>query len=264
MYVDTHCHLQLLDYPKLGMDMDAVVQQAVDNKVLSLLCVATHLDQHLELQHIAQKYINVKISVGLHPNEEIALEPTVDDYIKLAKDPNVLAIGETGLDYYRLEQSPELVKLQQIRFRSQIEAAKQLNKPLIIHTRNAKADTLQVLQHENAASVGGVLHCFTEDLDMAMRAIAINFYISFSGIVTFNNAKELQEVAREIPIERMLIETDSPYLAPVPVRGHSNVPANVRYVADFIGQLRGISGEEVAQQTTNNYRRLFVDRANLS
>lgn len=261
MYVDTHCHLQLLDYVTLGTDMDAVVQQAVDNKVFNLLCVATHLDQMPELYHIADKYINVKISVGLHPNEDIPLEPTVEEYLTAADHPNVIAIGETGLDYYRIPKDAaaiDTMALQHKRFRNQIQAALQSNKPLIVHTRNAKEDTLRILSEEGAQDVGGVLHCFTEDLDMAMRALELNFYISFSGIVTFNNAKALQEVARNIPLERILIETDSPYLAPEPVRGHTNLPANVRYVADFIAQLRGISPSEVASQTTQNYQNLFI------
>lgn len=254
MFVDTHCHLQLLDYPKLGIDMDTVVQQALENKVLNLLCVATHMDQVPELYHISQKYINVAISVGLHPNEEIAKEPSIADYVSAAAQPQVVAIGETGLDYYR---TPENIDLQQERFRNQIKAAKQCNKPLIVHTRNAKEDTLRILQEEGAESVGGVLHCFTEDLDMARRALDLNFYISFSGIVTFSNAKSLQEVALNLPLDRILIETDSPYLAPVPVRGHVNLPANVRYVAEFIAKLKGLDLTTVAEQTSKNYFNLF-------
>jgi TatD DNase family protein len=250
MYIDTHCHLQLLDYVKLGIDMDTVVQQAIENKVLDLLCVATHMDQCAELYYIAEKYINVKVSIGLHPNEEILKEPSVEDYLLAAKHPHVVAIGETGLDYFR---TPENMPLQQQRFRNQIHAAQQCNKPLIVHTRNAKEDTLKILKEENAATVGGVLHCFTEDLDMAMRAVDLNFYISFSGIVTFNNAKQLQEVARHVPLDRILIETDSPYLAPEPVRGHVNLPANVRHVAEFIAKLRDLDLETVATQTSKNY-----------
>ncbi len=250
MFVDTHCHLQLLDYVKLGIDMDTVVLQAIENKVMNLLCVATHLDQSAELYYIAEKYINVKVSIGLHPNEEIFQEPTVEDYLHAAQHRHVVAIGETGLDYYRTADNTQL---QQQRFRNQIQAARQCNKPLIVHTRNAKQDTLNILQEENAETVGGVLHCFTEDLDMAMQAVDLNFYISFSGIVTFNNAKQLQEVARHVPLESILIETDSPYLAPEPVRGHTNLPANVRYVAEFIAKLRGLDLATVATQTSKNY-----------
>lgn len=259
MYVDTHCHLHLLDYAELGTDMDTVVQQAVDNKVLSMLCVATHVDEFPELYNIAQKYVNVKISVGLHPNEEVASEPTLEDYIQAANHAGVIAIGETGLDYYRIpEGDTTLVGVQHERFRSQIRAALHTRKPLIVHTRNAREDTLRLLREEQADEIGGVLHCFTEDLDMALKAIDLNFYISFSGIVTFNNAKELQEIARKLPLDRILIETDSPYLAPVPLRGKSNLPANVRLVAEFIAKLRGISVEEVGIQTTQNYRQLFL------
>lgn len=255
MYVDSHCHLQLMDYAKLGMDMDMVVQQAVENKVFNMLCVATDMEQLADLYHIAKKYINVKISIGLHPNEDAIHEPTVEDYLAAAKDSAVIAIGETGLDYYRVGED---IAKQQLRFRNQIQAAKESHKPLIVHTRNAKEDTLAILREENAATVGGVLHCFTEDLDMAMRAIDLNFYISFSGIVTFKNAKQVQEVALNIPLERMLIETDAPYLAPDPYRGQMNVPANVRYVAEYIAKLRNLELEEVAQQTTQNYLRLFA------
>lgn len=254
MYVDTHCHLQLLDYVKLGIDMDAVVAQAIENKVINLLCVATHLDQTAELHYISEKYVNVKISVGLHPNDEIPIEPTVEDYINASKHFGVVAIGETGLDYYR---GAEHKIAQQERFRRQINAAKHVKKPLIVHTRQAKEDTLEILRTEHADTVGGVLHCFTEDLDMAQRALDLNFYISFSGIVTFNNAKQIQEVARTIPLERILIETDSPFLAPEPVRGHMNLPANVKYVAEFIAKLRDIDVATVAAQTTKNYVTLF-------
>ncbi len=254
MFIDTHCHLQLLDYVKLGLDMDAVVQQALDNKVSTLLCVATHLDQVAELYHIAEKYVNVKISIGLHPNEEIAVEPKIKEYLIAQAHPEVVAIGETGLDYYR---TPENINLQKDRFVNQINAAKESNKPLIVHTRQAKEDTLDLLRTEHAETVGGVLHCFTEDLDMALRAIDLNFYISFSGIVTFKNAQSLQDVAKRIPLDRLLIETDSPYLAPEPVRGHMNLPGNVRYVAEFIAKLRDINLITVAEQTSKNYLQLF-------
>lgn len=259
MFVDTHCHLQLIDYVKFNTDMDTVVQQAVENKVYNLLCVATDLDQAAELYHIAEKYINVKISIGLHPNEDCPKEPTVNDYVRAAQHPSVIGIGETGLDYYRMAEANDAnIMFQQERFRRQIHAAKECKKPLIVHTRNAKHDTLKLIRDEEAAQVGGVLHCFTEDLDMALQAIDLNFYISFSGIVTFQNAKALQEVARTIPLERILIETDSPWLAPEPVRGHVNFPGNVKYVAEFIAQLRGLSAEEVAAQTTQNYQKLFL------
>ncbi len=203
MYVDTHCHLQLLDYPALNMGMDDVVQQAIDNNVLNLLCVATHTNQAADLYAIADKYVNVNISMGLHPNEEIDIEPKFDDYIKLLAHDSVIAIGETGLDYFRTE-GVELLKIQQERFRTQIKVALSSKKPLIVHTRAAKEDTIKILTEEGASGIGGVLHCFTEDLDMAMRAIDLNFLISFSGIVTFKNAKQIQEVAKTIPLSKIL------------------------------------------------------------
>lgn len=254
MYTDSHCHLQLLDYTKLGTDMDGVVQNAIDNQVGLMLCVATHMDQVAELQAIADKYVNVKISIGLHPNEEIEHEPTIDEYLVAQAHPHVVAIGETGLDYYR---GAEGNSLQQDRFRVQIRAAKQCDKPLIVHTRNARKDTIDILREEHAETVGGVLHCFTEDWEMAKKAIDLNFYISFSGIVSFSNAKDLQEVAKQVPLERILIETDSPFLAPVPLRGQMNQPANVKYVAEFIANLKNIDVKTVAEQTSKNYRTLF-------
>jgi TatD DNase family protein len=254
MFTDSHCHLQLLDYNKLGIDMDGVVQNALDNHVGMLLCVCTHMDQVAELKAIADKYVNVKTSIGLHPNEEITHEPTLDEYLLAQAHPHVVAIGETGLDYYR--SAPDN-SLQKDRFRVQIRAAKQCDKPLIVHTRNARKDTIEILRDEHAETVGGVMHCFTEDWEMAKQAIDLNFYISFSGIVSFANALDLQEVAKQVPLDRMLIETDSPFLAPVPLRGQMNQPANVRYVAEFIANLRNIDVKTVAEQTTKNYQKLF-------
>ncbi len=254
MYADSHCHLQLLDYVKLGLDMQGVVNNALANKVEHLLCVCTHMDQVTELRSIAETFPNVKISIGLHPNEEIDHEPTIDEYLTAQAHPGVVAIGETGLDYYRTQN---LANRQQDRFRVQIRAAKQCDKPLIVHTRQAKEDTLAILRDENAASVGGVMHCFTEDFEMAKQAMDLNFYISFSGIVSFANALDLQKVATLVPLDRLLIETDSPYLAPVPMRGQMNQPANVIYVAEFIAKLKGVSLETIAEHTTSNYKKLF-------
>lgn len=254
MYADSHCHLQLLDYAKLGFDMKTAVDNALANKVDHLLCVCTHMDQVPELRKIAETFPNVKISIGLHPNDEIDHEPTIDEYLTAQAHPAVVAIGETGLDYYR---APGNAKRQQDRFRVQIRAAKQCDKPLIVHTRQAKQDTLDILHDESAEVVGGVMHCFTEDLDMAKKAIDLNFYISFSGIVSFANALDLQEVARFVPLDSMLIETDSPFLTPTPLRGQMNQPANVIYVAEFIAKLKGIDVETVAMQTTKNYKQLF-------
>lgn len=257
MFADSHCHLQLLDYPKLGMDMAAVVQRALDNQVNYLLCVGTHINQTDELQRIAKLFPkHVKITIGLHPNDDVLLEPTLDDYLQAQAHPAVVAIGETGLDYFRTPDMDQQ-QHQRDRFRVQIRAAKQCDKPLIIHTRAARQDTIDILRDEHAEIVGGVFHCFTEDLEMAKQGLDLGFYISFSGIVTFNNAKQLQEVAKHVPLDRMLIETDSPFLAPQPLRGHGNEPANVRLVAEFIAKLRGIDVDELAAQTTKNYKKLF-------
>lgn len=256
MFTDSHCHLQLLDYHKLGLDMAGVVQNALDNQVYYMLCVCTHLDQVPELYRIADLFPKVKISIGLHPNDEIIQEPTLDDYLAAQSHPSVVAIGETGLDYYRTP-SMDQQQQQRDRFRVQIRAAKQCDKPLIIHTRAAQHDTMDILRDENAEIAGGVFHCFTEDMEMAKQALDLGFYISFSGIVTFNNAKPLQEVARQVPLDRMLIETDSPFLAPQPLRGHGNEPANVRLVAEFIAKLRGVDVERIAEETTKNYKKLF-------
>lgn len=255
MLVDTHCHLQLLDYQQLGLDMDQVVQNAVDHKVEVLLCVATHMNQCAELYNIADKYINVKITVGLHPNEEISHEPSVSDYVNAANHHrSVIAIGETGLDYYR---TPARDPIQMQRFRNQIQAAISCNKPLIIHTRQARVDTLAIMHEEHADRVRGIMHCFTEDWDMARAALDLGFYISFSGIVTFNNARDLQEVARKVPLDRILIETDCPYLAPVPFRGKINQPAYVTHTAEFLAGLKGVDAHAFALQTTKNFHELF-------
>lgn len=254
MYADSHCHLQFIDYAKLNSNISTVVENSITHGVNYLLCAATHLDQVAELYLIAEKFSNVKISIGLHPTETAAKEPNFEDYLVAQVHPAVVAIGETGLDYYRTKDD---ILQQQNRFKLQIRAAKHCNKPLIIHSRNAKQDTLNILRQENAASVGGVLHCFTEDLDMALQAIDLNFYISFSGIVTFANAVDLQKIAQELPLDKILLETDAPYLAPIPLRGQINQPANVQYIAEFIAKLRGIDVRTLAEQTTQNYCALF-------
>ena len=203
---------------------------------------------------IVEQHGRVSASVGLHPNEQDGHDPDVDELVAYAKHPKVIAIGETGLDYFRSEGD---LDWQRDRFRRHITAAKQAGKPLIIHSRDAKEDTLRILEEESAGEAGGVMHCFTGDWDMAKRAMDLNFYISFSGIVTFKSARELQEVATRMPAERYLVETDSPYLAPVPHRGKPNQPAFVRHVAEFIAELRGESYEQVAAETTRNFEHLF-------
>jgi TatD DNase family protein len=193
--------------------------------------------------------------VGVHPDYEDTPEPSVDELVRLADHPRVLAIGETGLDYFRLTGDLEW---QRQRFRTHIRAARQVGKPLVIHTRSASADTLRIMEEEGATEVGGVMHCFTESQAVADDAIAMNFVISFSGIVTFKNARDLQAVAQTIPLDRMLVETDSPYLAPVPHRGKTNQPAWVRHVAEFIADLRGVAPEMIAEATTANFERVFL------
>ncbi|WP_131781666.1 TatD family hydrolase [Legionella gresilensis] len=257
MLTDSHCHLNLLDLNDFNNQLDNVLAAAANNDVHSLLCVCVDLTDYLILCNIADKYQQVKISVGLHPNNPIAQEPKAELLIKLANQhPACIAIGETGLDYYRVHEA-QAQKQQRDRFREHIHAAITSQKPLIIHTRQAAEDTLQVMADENASEIGGVMHCFAEDLNIAKQAIDMNFYISFSGIVTFKNATTLQEVAQKIPLDRLLIETDSPYLAPVPYRGKQNHPALVKYVAQAISELRQISYEEVAIQTTENFKRCF-------
>lgn len=254
LLVDSHCHLDLLDLELHGGDVENAIEEARTAGVCHLLSVATRMLSFPDILHIARKYVNVSVSVGVHPNEQDEPEPTLNELIKHGTDSLVVAIGETGLDYFRSQGD---LKWQHDRFRCHIAAAKELNKPLIVHTRDAREDTLRILKEEGADQVGGVMHCFVEDWDTAQRAMDLGFYISFSGIVTFRNALELQAIAKKVPLERMLIETDSPYLAPVPMRGKPNQPAYVRYVAEFIADLRECAFAEVAQHTTQNFCRLF-------
>lgn len=254
MFIDSHCHLQFFDFATLGIDEGILIAEAKKQQVEHLLCVATHLNQHRQLQALCHKYQEISMSIGLHPNENIELEPTVADFLQLLDDPRIVAIGETGLDYYRLTADPIV---QQDRFRTQIRAALASNKPLIIHTRDAQDDTMQILKEENASKVGGVVHCFTGDQAFAQQAITLNFHLSFSGIVTFAKAQDIQAVAKWVPLDRILIETDAPYLAPVPFRGKTNQPAYVRYVAEYIAKLRKLDLEEFANITKQNYYNVF-------
>lgn len=252
--VDSHCHLDRLDLYSWEKGVEGALSDAANNDVTHMLCVAISLEDYKAMRKLVGPYSNVSVSVGVHPNEQDCLEPTVEQLVKLADDDRVVAIGETGLDYFR--GSGDL-DWQRDRFRVHIEAAKQTKKPLIVHNREAKHDTLKIISEENASQIGGVMHCFVEDWETAKKAMDLNFYISFSGIVTFNSATELKEVAKKIPLDRMLIETDSPYLSPMPHRGKSNQPAYVRYVAEHIAALRGTSVEEIAERTTANYFKLF-------
>lgn len=251
MLVDSHCHL---NFPELVSNMDAVRQCMQEHQVTHALCVSVTLPEFPQVLAVAETYDNMYASVGVHPDYEDAGLVTVDELLRLAAHPKVIAIGETGLDYFRLTGDLEW---QRERFRTHIRAAIQAGKPLIIHTRSAAEDTLRIMREENVQQIGGVMHCFTESLEVALQAIELGFYISFSGIVTFKNALALKEVAKAIPLERMLVETDSPYLAPMPFRGKTNQPAYVKYVAEEIARLRGISLEAVAAATTHNFFKLF-------
>lgn len=257
MLIDSHCHLNRIDLAEYSNDLDNIIKIAMDNDVQHFLSVCVDLEEYPDLCAIADKYKNVNISVGIHPNNEVTKDFQASDLVKLANaHPACIAIGETGLDYYRVEKEEEQA-LQRHMFREHIKASIATSKPLIIHTRQAAEDTLKVMQEENAHQAGGVMHCFSEDLDIAERAMDMNFYISLSGIVTFKNATVLHDVAKKIPLDRMLIETDSPYLAPVPFRGKQNHPALVKHVALAISELRQVSYEEIAMQTTTNFKRCF-------
>ena len=254
MFVDSHCHLDRLDLSKFDDRLEGALKLAADEGIDYFLCVCIDLEHFDDVLSPAKQHNNIFASVGVHPNEQVEHEADTDALIELSADDRVIAIGETGLDYFRSEGDLEW---QRDRFRTHINAAKQTEKPLIIHMRDATEDTLQILKEESAEQVGGVMHCFVEDWEVARRAMDLNFYISFSGIVTFNSAKELKNVAKLMPLDRMLIETDSPYLAPVPFRGKPNQPAYVRYVAEHIAELRGIPVEQVGEQTTDNFFNLF-------
>lgn len=251
MFVDSHCHL---NFPELIQNMEQLRADMQSNEVGHALCVSVTLDKYPEVLAIAEQYPNMFASVGVHPDYEDIEEPTVEGLVSLAQHSRVVAIGETGLDYFRLQGD---LSWQRERFRVHIRAAKQAGKPLIIHTRNAAEDTLRIMQEEGAGDVGGVMHCFTESWEVAQAAIAMRFYISFSGIVTFKNAQALKEVAQKVPLNAMLIETDSPYLAPIPFRGKTNQPAYVRYVAEEIARLRNIPLQQVMEATTRNFFTLF-------
>lgn len=252
MFIDSHCHL---DFPDLIKDIDAILDKMRANNVTHALCVSVQLETFPNVLELAEKHENLFASVGVHPDYELETEPTQAELVRLAQHPKVIAIGETGLDYYRLTGN---LDWQRDRFRTHIRAAIQSGKPLIIHTRSAADDTLRIMAEENARSIGGVMHCFTENLQVAESAIEMGFYISFSGIVTFKNATAIKEVARSIPLEKILIETDSPYLAPTPHRGKTNQPAFVKHVAEEIALLRNITVAEVGEASSRNFRRLFL------
>lgn len=250
--VDSHCHLALLDTER---DTAAYLADAAAVGVSHVLCVAVDLETYPSVIDVARRFPNVYASVGIHPNGETdARDTTLDELCDIARDPRVVAIGETGLDYYHQKGD---TTLQHARFRLQIQAAIAADKPLIVHTRDAAADTLRLMREEEAGRAGGVMHCFVEDWPTAEAALELGFYISFSGIVTFKNASALQDVAKRVPLERLLVETDAPWLAPVPRRGKPNVPAYVRHTAEFLAALRGEDYATLAAATTQNFFTLF-------
>jgi TatD DNase family protein len=254
MLVDSHCHLDRVDLRHYESDFGQLMQATTDAGISHMLCVSIDLEHYPAMRRLVDPYGQVAVSVGVHPNQEEGTEPTAEQLVALASDPRNVAIGETGLDYFRSDGDLEW---QRERFRIHIAAARACCKPLIIHTRNAREDTLRILRDEDAKAVGGVLHCFTESWEMARAGMDLGFYVSFSGIITFKNAAELRDVARRVPLDRLLIETDSPYLAPVPHRGKANEPKWVRHVAQCVAELRGMDPEEVAAVTAENYFRLF-------
>lgn len=255
MFIDSHCHL---DFPEFQNQISDVLERMKQAKVSRAMCISVNLPDFPNVLRLAETYPQLYATVGVHPDYEDTPEPSISDLVNRAQHPRVLGLGETGLDYYRLEgKSVAEMEWQRERFRTHIRAAKQIAKPLIIHTRSAAEDTLRIMQEEQATQAGGVLHCFTESWEMAKAALDMGFYISFSGIVTFKNAKALQETAKKIPLDRMLIETDAPYLAPVPYRGKTNEPAFVSHVGIFLAELRALPVDTIAQATSDNFMRLF-------
>ena len=259
MFTDSHCHLS---FPELSRQLPQIRQAMAVAQVDRALCICTTLEEFAEVHSLATNYDNFWSSVGVHPDNEGVTEPTLDDLLARGRLPRVVAIGETGLDYYRLAgRTVADMAWQRDRFRTHIRAARALDKPLVIHTRSASADTLGILREEgedgSAGAAGGVFHCFTETADVARAALDLGFYISFSGILTFKNAQDLRDVAAFVPMDRMLIETDSPYLAPVPYRGKTNNPSYVPFVAAQIAQVRNMAVQAVADYTSRNFERLF-------
>ncbi len=256
-FIDSHCHI---NFPELAENITDVLAQMQHNEVVGALCVSVNLADFPQVLALAEQHPCIFASVGVHPDYEGVEEPDVARLAELAQHPKVVAIGETGLDYYRLKGDLEW---QRARFRTHIRAARESRKPLLIHSREAAQDTLRLMAEEGASRIGGVMHCFTETWEVAEAALAMGFYISFSGIVTFKNATQIKEVARRMPLERMLIETDAPYLAPAPYRGKLNQPAYVKHVAEEIARLRHMPVAEIARITTDNFHRLFLGGGSL-
>ena len=260
MFIDSHCHL---DFPEFQARLPEVLANMKMAQVTHGLCVSVDIPDFPKVLQLALDHPHLYASVGVHPDYEDTPEPSLDFLVDTARaNPKIIAIGETGLDYYRMgDRSYESMEWQRERFRTHIRASIATQKPLIIHTRSASEDTIQILKEEGAQAIGGVMHCFTESLDVAKKAMDLGFYISFSGIVTFKSAKDLQETCKQVPLERMLIETDSPYLAPIPYRGKTNEPAYVAKVAEFIADLKGVPLEKLGHQTSSNFFECFhIDR----
>ncbi|MBT8561591.1 TatD family hydrolase [Polynucleobacter paneuropaeus] len=259
MFIDSHCHL---DFPEFQSRLPEVLSNMEKANVQHALCVSVDLPDFPKVLKLAEDHTHLYASVGVHPDYEDTPEPSFEFLVETAKHPKIVAIGETGLDYYRMgDRSYESMEWQRERFRTHIRAAIASKRPLIIHTRSASADTLRILQEEGASKIGGVMHCFTESLEVAQAAMEMGFFISFSGIVTFKSAKDLQETCRQVPLDKLLIETDSPYLAPVPYRGKTNEPAWVAQVGEFVADLKGVSVERLAKQTSDNFFECFqIDR----
>jgi TatD DNase family protein len=251
VFVDSHCHINFDDFSD---ETDALIDRMAAAQVTHAMCISVTLPEWPSVVAMSDRYKNIYATAGVHPDYENIEEPTVAELLERAAHPKVQAIGETGLDYYRLTGD---LSWQRERFRTHIRAARECNKPLVIHTRNASADTIAIMREERANEVGGVMHCFTESWDVASQAMDLGFYISFSGIVSFKSAKELQEVARKVPLERMLIETDSPYLAPMPHRGKRNEPAFVVHVAQAVAALREVDVATIGRATSQNFFGLF-------
>jgi TatD DNase family protein len=255
MFIDSHCHL---GFPALKGQLADIRARMQAAQVDQAVCICTTLEEFDEVHGLALDHDNFWASVGVHPDNEGVREPSVEDLVERAQLSRVIAIGETGLDYFRIgERQLADMEWQRERLRVHVRAARAVSKPLIIHTRSSSVDTLRILQEEGAEAVGGVFHCFTETLEVARAALAMGFHISFSGILTFKNAEELRQVALEVPLDRCLIETDSPYLAPAPFRGKLNTPAYLPYVAAELARVKGLDVEEIAAATSANCRRLF-------
>lgn len=251
--IDSHCHLDKVDLDAFGGSVETLLAQANDLNVYRFLCVCINLNDFPKVLKLAKEHTEIFASVGIHPTTILEVEPTVSQLIDLANEKEIIAIGESGLDYFHIEKQE--ADWQRERFRTHIEVSKQTQKPIIVHTRNAKEDTMDIIEQEKCE--GGIMHCFVEDWATAKRALDCGFYISISGIVTFKNATDLQEVVKKIPSERLLVETDSPYLTPMPYRGKANSPGYTRYVVEKLAELRNTTAEQIAEVTTQNFNNLF-------